>query len=89
MSTAHADKNFLKGMAKESFYIHTCRYMELKQMQFGLKHLMNLTLEDVDYIRSMRRNGENLNEAPRIKLSTIHSVKGGEARKRCIINRSK
>ena len=26
----------------------------------------------------MRRNGENLKEAPRIKLSTIHSVKGGE-----------
>ena len=26
----------------------------------------------------MRRNGENLNDKPRIKLSTIHSVKGGE-----------
>ena len=24
------------------------------------------------------RNGEKLNERPRIKLSTIHSVKGGE-----------
>ena len=26
----------------------------------------------------MRRNGENLNEKPRIILSTIHSYKGGE-----------
>ena len=26
----------------------------------------------------MRRNGENLKGAPRIHLSTIHSVKGGE-----------
>ena len=26
----------------------------------------------------MRANGEELNKEPRIKLSTIHSVKGGE-----------
>ena len=26
----------------------------------------------------MRRNGENLKEKPRIHLSTIHSIKGGE-----------
>ena len=27
----------------------------------------------------MRRNGEKLNEKPRIELSTIHAAKGGEA----------
>ena len=27
----------------------------------------------------MRKNGEKLNEAPRITLSTIHGAKGGEA----------
>ena len=31
-----------------------------------------------EYIRAMRRNGEALNKDPRIQLSTIHSVKGGE-----------
>ena len=31
------------------------------------------------YIRSMRRNGEDLRYPPRIKISTIHGAKGGEA----------
>ena len=38
----------------------------------------DLNFRTKNYIRSMRRNGENLKESPRIKLSTIHSVKGGE-----------
>ena len=32
----------------------------------------------VRYIRRMRENGEKLNSKPRIVLSTIHGVKGGE-----------
>ena len=32
----------------------------------------------INYIRRMKRNGEILNKEPRIKLSTIHSAKGGE-----------
>ena len=32
----------------------------------------------VSYIRKMRQNGEQLNKAPRITLSTIHGAKGGE-----------
>ena len=32
----------------------------------------------VRYIRRMRENGEKLTKAPRITLSTIHGVKGGE-----------
>jgi DNA helicase-2/ATP-dependent DNA helicase PcrA len=32
-----------------------------------------------EYIRAMRRNGEKLLERPRIRLSTIHAAKGGEA----------
>jgi len=32
----------------------------------------------VSYIRKMRQNGEKLNQAPRITLSTIHGAKGGE-----------
>ena len=33
---------------------------------------------DINYLRKMRKNGEKLNEAPRITLSTIHGAKGGE-----------
>ena len=32
----------------------------------------------IKYIRKMRANGEQLNKEPRILLSTIHGVKGGE-----------
>jgi DNA helicase-2/ATP-dependent DNA helicase PcrA len=35
--------------------------------------------EECLYIREMLSNGEELNKPPRIKLSTIHSAKGGEA----------
>jgi len=35
--------------------------------------------EECLYIREMIRNKENLKEDPRVKLSTIHAAKGGEA----------
>jgi len=35
--------------------------------------------EECLYIREMMRNEEKLSEDPRIKLSTIHAAKGGEA----------
>ena len=39
----------------------------------------NAPSKKVNYIRKMRQNGEQLNKKPRILLSTIHGVKGGEA----------
>jgi DNA helicase-2/ATP-dependent DNA helicase PcrA len=35
--------------------------------------------DEREYIRSCLRNGEKLNEKPKIVISTIHQVKGGEA----------
>ena len=35
--------------------------------------------EECLYIREMMRNEEKLSQTPRIKLSTIHAAKGGEA----------
>ena len=35
--------------------------------------------EECLYIREMLSNGEELSKSPRVKLSTIHSAKGGEA----------
>jgi len=32
----------------------------------------------IEYLRKMRKNGEQLNKKPRIELSTIHAAKGGE-----------
>lgn len=41
--------------------------------------LDRLPTGDMQYIRAVRQRGEKLRAAPRVKLSTIHSAKGGEA----------
>lgn len=56
------------------------------QQEFGLiapidrdaMDVANLSHEERIYIRAIQRRGENINEPPRIKLSTIHAMKGGE-----------
>ena len=71
------------------------KFKEIQDKLFSLKdlqdaHKLNPSLEWYDafttvapktktYIRSMRRNGEDLRYPPRIKVSTIHGAKGGEA----------
>ena len=39
----------------------------------------NVSQEKIDYVFKMIINGEDLSKPPRIKISTIHSAKGGEA----------
>ena len=39
----------------------------------------NISLIKSIYIRAVLRRGENIRKQPRIKLSTIHGCKGGEA----------
>jgi len=39
----------------------------------------NVASTTKDYVRSMLANGEDLSKEPRIKVSTIHGAKGGEA----------
>jgi len=41
--------------------------------------LDNMAIETREYLRACLRNGEKLRDPPRIHLSTIHAVKGGEA----------
>tara|TARA_R110000796_G_C14526534_1_gene431401 strand:+ start:204 stop:1700 length:1497 start_codon:yes stop_codon:yes gene_type:complete len=38
-----------------------------------------LSPSDISYIRAMLRRGEKITKQPRIRLSTIHAAKGGEA----------
>jgi len=75
------DNKNMKGMAKESFY-----GMDQLKKDYGLnvdsvwfEAFNGAPSRDVSYLRKMRKNGEKLNEAPRITLSTIHGAKGGEA----------
>lgn len=41
--------------------------------------LERISPEDVSYMRAARRRGERLRSRPRVRISTIHSAKGGEA----------
>jgi len=81
MNEAHVDKKSLLLLNKESFYS-----LEECKNKYGLKincvwydAFNNAPSKKVSYIRKMRQNGEQLNKKPRILLSTIHGVKGGEA----------
>jgi len=80
MSSNHAEKIKLKGMTKEGLQdISTLKKdYGLKTDTVWYKAFDDLGFRRKNYIRSMRRNGENLKNKPRIQLSTIHSVKGGE-----------
>ena len=80
MSSTNWDKKKLKALVKDSFYgldvLH--RDYGLKTKKIWYECFDNAGSQRVTYIRKMRANGESLKEGARIKLSTIHSVKGGE-----------
>lgn len=80
MGPAKWEKEKLRGLVKDGFY-------KIDQLigGYGLQTKAtwhecfdNAGASRINYIRSMRRNGEELNKDPRVMLSTIHSVKGGE-----------
>ena len=75
----HAKK--IKGMAKGSFYgidqLVNDYGLQVKTEWYEAFDIAGQT--KVNYLRKMRKNGEKLNEPPRIELSTIHAAKGGEA----------
>ncbi len=81
MSSKHWHKKKIKGMVKESFYgidqLVRDYGLQVKTVWFDAFDDAGQT--KVDYLRKMRANGEKLNEAPRIELSTIHGAKGGES----------
>jgi len=74
-------KKKIKGMAKESFYgiDQLVRDYGLQVKTVWYEAFDDAGQTKVDYLRKMRKNGEKLNEKPRIELSTIHGAKGGEA----------
>jgi superfamily I DNA/RNA helicase len=81
MDESHANKKSLVLLDKDSFYS-----LEQCKNKYGLmvddvwyNAFNNAPSKKVNYIRKMRQNGEQLNKKPRILLSTIHGVKGGEA----------
>lgn len=47
--------------------------------------LRRMDIDDVEYIRSLRRNGESLVKDGRVVISTIHAAKGGEAQNTLLV----
>ena len=80
MSPTNLDKNAIQGMAIEAFYgiDQLKRDYGLRTDKVWYEALDSAGYRRVEYIRSMRANGEKLNQDPRINLSTIHGAKGGE-----------
>ena len=81
MSDKHWQKKKIKGMTKGGFYnidqLVTDYGLQIKTTWY--EAFDNAGQTRVNYLRKMRKNGEKLNEKPRIELSTIHAAKGGEA----------
>jgi len=80
MSDTNWDKKKLKALVKDSFYgiDALTKGYGLNTKKTWYECFDNAGSKRVTYIRKMRANGESLKEGARIKLSTIHSVKGGE-----------
>ena len=81
MTSKNWHKKKIKGMAKESFYgiDQLVRDYGLQVKTVWFEAFDDAGQTKVDYLRKMRKNGEKLNEKPRIELSTIHGAKGGES----------
>ena len=80
MGPNHWEKKKLNSLVKDAFY-----GIDQLTKGYGLninavwhQSFDNVELNKITYIKKMRKSGEVLNQEPRIKLSTIHSVKGGE-----------
>ena len=80
MSPKHYQKEQLKYLDKDSFYnleeLRSNRGLKTNKVWF--EAFDDAPERKIRYIRRMRENGEKLNSKPRITLSTIHGVKGGE-----------
>jgi len=81
ISPKNLQKEKIFSMVKDQYY-----NIELLHKEYGLmtravwyEALDEAPSRKVEYIRKMRSNGEQLNQKPRILLSTIHGVKGGES----------
>ena len=80
ISPRNLQKEQIALMNKDNFYsLNECKNKYgLLTDKVWYEALDEAPTRGVSYIRKMRQNGEHLNKAPRIVLSTIHGAKGGE-----------
>ncbi len=75
--------SYVEGMRATPLVTDRIRYEDIEwpfaDRPDWMTALTRLSPSDREYVRSLRRNEESLVEPGRVRLSTIHSVKGGEA----------
>ena len=80
MSSNHFEKQSLKYIDKDTLHnmssLNEKRWLKTNKVWYDA--FDDAPQKKIRYIRRMRENGEKLNSKPRITLSTIHGVKGGE-----------
>ena len=80
MSSNHFEKQSLKYIDKDMLHnmssLNEKRWLKTNKVWYDA--FDDGPQKKIRYIRRMRENGEKLNSKPRITLSTIHGVKGGE-----------
>ena len=80
MSSNHFEKQSLKYIDKDMLHnmssLNEKRWLKTNKVWYDA--FDDAPQKKIRYIRRMRENGEKLNSKPRITLSTIHGVKGGE-----------
>jgi DNA helicase II / ATP-dependent DNA helicase PcrA len=64
--------------ARKSAQPIDAKELKLTNMRLWHDELTGISIQDREYYLSILRNGEKLNAPPRIQISTIHAVKGGE-----------
>ena len=71
----------IKLVKKNNEKITKEEFLEMAGLPDVIWHeaLNNMDIEDREYYIAARRKGETLKNGPRIKISTIHGAKGGEA----------
>ena len=80
MSPDNFNKEQLQYLDKDAMYnmVNLCKDKGLNTQKVWYEAFDDAPERKMRYIKRMRENGEKLNSAPRITLSTIHGVKGGE-----------
>ena len=58
---------------------------DIEKIEHCIKALENIEPQKKTYVRMCLRRKENIRRAPRIKLSTIHGSKGGEAEQKTYV----
>jgi superfamily I DNA/RNA helicase len=74
-----ADSRKLLGAPKEMGMADLIAGYGLKSEDIWHQALEKLPMQDKMFMLAARRNGESINREPRVRLSTIHGSKGGQA----------